>query len=226
MNLDGRAKLYVFLGALFVTSLVVGDLIGGKLVEVNLFGWILAMPAGMIAFPVTFLLTDLVNEFYGRKAARFLTLVGFVMALYTIGLVNWGVALPRHVWTGDAYQASYRQIFASSQRILFASVTAYLVGQFLDIAVFHLLKVATRGRFLWLRATGSTVVSQLVDTIVVQALAFGSMLTLSNVFRLVFTAYVLKLIIAILLTPLIYAGHAMVERWLGLEPVAVGEEGA
>jgi uncharacterized integral membrane protein (TIGR00697 family) len=224
VNLDGRAKLYVFLSVLFVTSLVVGDLLGGKLVEVNLFGWPLAMPAGMIAFPVTFLLTDLVNEFYGRRAARFLTLVGFVMAVYTILLVNWAVALPRHTWTGDAFQASYRQIFGSSQRVLIASVTAYLVGQFLDIAVFHLLKVATKGRFLWLRATGSTVVSQFVDTIVVQALAFGSMLTLSNVFKVIFTAYILKLIIAILLTPLIYAGHAMVERWLGLEPVAVGEE--
>jgi len=224
MTFDARIKLYIFLAGLFVTSLVVGDLIGGKLVHVNLFGWMLAMPAGMIAFPVTFLLTDLVNEFYGRKAARFLTLVGFVMAVYTIGLVNWGVALPPHVWTGDAYQASYRLIFASSQRILIASVTAYLVGQLLDIAVFHLLKKATHGRFLWLRATGSTVVSQLVDTVVVQALAFGSLLTASNVVKVVFTAYVLKLIIAILLTPLIYAGHAMVERWLGLEPLAVGEE--
>ena len=222
MNFDGRARLYVFLAGLFVTSLVVGDLLGGKLVAVNLFGWGLAMPAGMIAFPVTFLLTDLVNEFYGKRAARFLTLVGFVMALYTVLLVNWAVSLPRHEWTGDAFQGAYRTIFASSQRVLFASITAFLVGQLLDIAVFQLLKKRTEGRYLWLRATGSTLVSQLVDTVVVQALAFGSMLTFANIWKVVFFAYILKLIIAILLTPLIYAGHAMVERWMGLRPMPVG----
>jgi uncharacterized integral membrane protein (TIGR00697 family) len=221
--IDGRMRLYVFLAALFVTSLVVGDLIGGKLVAVNLFGWALAMPAGMIAFPVTFLLTDLVNEFYGKKAARYLTVVGFIMALYTVLLINAAVALPRHEWTGDAFQQSYRTIFGSSQRVLFASITAFLVGQFLDIAIFQGLKRATQGRFLWLRATGSTVISQLVDTVVVQVLAFGSFLTWSNILRVVFTAYVLKLIIAILLTPLIYAGHAAVERWLGLKPAPVGQ---
>ena len=225
MKLDGRARLYIVLAALFVTSLCVGDLVGNKLIRINLFGWILPMPAGMLCFPVTFLLTDLVNEFYGKSAARFLTFVGFGMVVYTMVILRAAVGLPAHHFITPEYQAQYATIFLGSQRILVASVTAYLIGQLLDIFVFNFLKRVTANRFLWLRATGSTVVSQLIDTIVVQTLAFYSFLTWHNVGRVVLTAYVLKLIIAILLTPLIYMGHSIVEKKLGLKAIVLGPDG-
>lgn len=225
MKLDARNKLFVVLAALFVTSLVVGDLVGNKLIKVDLFGWVLPMPAGLLCFPVTFLLTDLVNEFYGKKAARFLTFVGLAMVVYTMVILRAAVSLPAHAFITPDYQAHYAEIFMGSQRILIASVTAYLIGQLLDIVVFNAIKRMTRNRMLWLRATGSTVVSQMVDTVVVQVLAFYSFLTLSNVWKVVATAYVLKLVIAILLTPLIYLGHSVVERNLGLRPVELGPDG-
>lgn len=225
MKLDPRHKLYVVLAALFVTSLVVGDLVGNKLIEVDLFGWILPMPAGLLCFPVTFLLTDLVNEFYGKKAARFLTFVAFAMVIYTMVIVRAAVGLPAHAYITADYQAHYGEIFLGSQRILIASVTAFLIGQLLDIFMFNLLKRLTHNKLLWLRATGSTVASQLVDTVVVQVIAFSSFLTMQNVWKVVATAYVLKLIIAILLTPLIYLGHSIVEKNLGLRPVVLGPDG-
>lgn len=225
MKLDGRSRLYIVLAALFVTSLVVGDLVGNKLINVNLGFMVLPMPAGMLCFPVTFLLTDLVNEFYGKSAARFLTFVGFGMVVYTMVILRAAVGLPPHAYTTPEYQAQYATVFLGSQRILVASVTAYLIGQMLDIFVFNFLKRVFANRYLWLRATGSTVVSQLIDTFVVQLLAFYSFLTWSNVVRVVITAYILKLIIALLLTPLIYLGHEIVERKLGLKAVVLGPDG-
>jgi uncharacterized integral membrane protein (TIGR00697 family) len=180
----------------------------------------------MIPFPITFLLTDLINEFYGQKAARYLTYVGFWMAAATFTIVSIAVALPwpeltnSADWTG-ATASTYYRIFAGSKRFLIASIAAYLIGQLTDIAVFHLLKRRTGGKALWLRATGSTAVSQLVDTIVIQAIAWWGVLPTKQIVSLVLTSYAVKLVIAIGLTPLIYAGHAVLERRFDLQPIAV-----
>lgn len=230
MNLDRRTQFFVFLTAVFVTSLVVGDITGGKLTEAPIFGQIRIISVGMIPFPVTFLLTDLLNEFYGKKAARFVTFVGFFMALFTYAVILISSVLPwagltqEPGWTGMT-SASFQSVFLSSQRILLASMVAYLFGQFLDIGVFNLLKRLSSNRFLWLRATGSTLVSQLVDTFVIQLLAWSGTLTLSKLLELVATGYIIKILVAIGLTPLIYAGHAIVERGLGIPPVLLGEDG-
>src|SRR5690606_9281519 len=109
-------------------------------------------------------------------------------------------------------------VFSNSQWMLFASTVAYLVAQLIDIAVFHAVKRRLGGRFLWLRATGSTVISQLIDTCVILFIAFGKTLPLSQIASLIGTSYVFKVTVAVALTPLIYAGHALVERGLGLEP--------
>ena len=228
MTLDARLKLFVFLAGLFITSLIVGDLIGGKLYDFELFGLELGISAGMIPFPVVFLLTDLINEFYGKRAARYVTFVGFMMVLFTITVLAAAVRMPFGPATfapdwGGVNQASFDNIFASSQRILVASAVAYLIAQLVDIGVFHYVKRKLGGRFLWLRATGSTVVSQLIDTIVIGFLAWYGLRSTSEILGIIATSYVLKVVVAVAITPLIYAGHAIVARGLGLEPAPVDE---
>lgn len=231
MHLDKRVQLFVVLAGLFVTSLVVGDLISVKLIEVARVrdvGFVLSV--GMLPFPVTFLLTDLLNEFYGKRAARFVTLTGFAMALFAYAVVFTAVALPWAPFTrgadwGGTTPAAFDNVFAGGQRILAASMAAYLVGQFIDISVFNALKRLTRNRHLWLRATGSTLLSQLIDTVVVQVLAWTGVLPAERIVSIVLTSYALKLVIAVALTPLLYAGHGLVERRLGMRPVVLGEDG-
>lgn len=226
MQFDGRIKLFIFLAGLFLTSLLVGNLIGGKLYQAELGNVSVTISVGMIPFPIVFLLTDLINEFYGQKAARYLTFVGFLMCFFTIailaiaGLVPFASFTEGDGWTGFN-QESFDRIFSGSMWMLFASTVAYLIAQLIDIGVFHGIKRRLGGRMLWLRATGSTVLSQLIDSFVILNIAFWGQLSVDQMLSLMLTSYGVKLIVAIALTPLIYAGHAVVERGLGLEPVPV-----
>ncbi len=226
--LDKRAKLFLTLTSVFVTALVVGDLIGGKLMGVTLFGHVHFLSVGFIPFPITFLLTDLLNEFYGKNAARTVTWVGFGMAVFTLLTVTVAGAMPWHPetlkpgWTGLT-PSTFDAVFASGRRILLASMTAYVAAQLIDIAVFDRLKKLTQGKLLWVRATGSTVISQLIDTIIIQSLVWSGNLDFPKLTDLVITSWVGKVLIAVLLTPLIYAGHALVQRVLKIEPLAPGE---
>ena len=226
--LDTRSKLFLTLTSVFVTALVVGDLIGGKLMGVTFFGQVHFLSVGFIPFPVTFLLTDLLNEFYGKSAARTVTWVGFGMAVFTLVTLTVAGAMPWHPetlkpgWTGLT-PSTFDAVFASGRRILIASMTAYVVAQLIDIAIFDQLKKLTRGRLLWVRATGSTIISQLIDTIVIQSLVWSGNLDLPKLTDLVITSWAGKIIIAVLLTPLIYAAHAVVQRLLKISPLAPGE---
>lgn len=228
MELDPRQRLFIVLGAAFTTCLVVGDIIGGKLIEVSIFGFPFTTTVGMVPFPVTFLLTDVLNEFYGKRAARFITMVGFGMALLTFGIISVSGAIPIAELTKNAdwqgvTEESFANVFLGSQRMIAASLAAYLVAQFVDIAVFQLFKRATSGKYLWLRASGSTVISQLVDTVVITCVAWIGVLPWSKIGDIIISAYALKVVIAVLLTPVIYACHALTQRWVGIEPMPVGD---
>jgi queuosine precursor transporter len=230
MVLDKRSKLFLTLAAVFVTSLVVGDLIGGKLIEGSVLGFAFTLTVGMIPFPVTFLLTDLINEFYGKRAARTVTWVAFAMAVYALVLVKIALGIPIAGFThSDAFEgvkdASFNNVFGSGQRILIASIFAFLSGQFTDVAVFHVLKRASKNRFLWLRATGSTAVSQLIDTVVINVAAWYGTSTEPRLPAIIASSYVTKLVIAVALTPAIYMGHVLVERLLGMKPVRLDDAG-
>ncbi|HEY0883535.1 MAG TPA: queuosine precursor transporter [Archangium sp.] len=229
MLLDTRGKLLLTLTALFCTSLVVGDLIGGKLMGVPFFGTLQVLSVGFIPFPITFLLTDLLNEFYGKRAARTVTFIGFGMAAFAFVVLQLAVAAPWHpITTGETWSGltplTFDPVFGSGQRILIASMVAYVAAQLVDIAVFHRLKRVTNGRYLWLRATGSTVISQLLDTILIQSLVWSGNLDVPLLTNLILASWVGKILIALLLTPLIYAGHALVQRALGIPPVPVDSE--
>lgn len=224
MIIDTRTKLFLFLVGIFVTCLIVGDLIGGRLYTFNIAGLELVVSAGMIPFPITFLLTDLINEFYGKRMAKIVTMVGFAMAILTLGLVLLAGAIPTAPFTAIA-DTCYTDVFTDSVRIFAASLVSYLIAQFTDILVFHWLKKVTTNRFLWLRATGSTAASQLIDTIAIQGLAWVGTPQESVILNLILTSYLVKLVAAIALTPLIYAGHSAMERWFDIKPVMLGPDG-
>ncbi len=191
MILDSRQRLFFVLAATFCTCLTVGDIIGGKLIEIPVLGVTFTTTVGMIPFPVTFLLTDVLNEFYGKSAARFVTLVGFGMAvlafvlIFIAGVVPIAPMAQQPDWQGVT-EAGFANVFLGSQRMIIASLSAYLISQFVDIAAFHFLRRVTNGRFLWLRASGSTAISQLVDTIVINLVAWVGMMPLDKIIQIVF----------------------------------------
>jgi uncharacterized integral membrane protein (TIGR00697 family) len=214
-SLTPAAKLFVCLCAVFVSCLLIGDVIGGKIIATP-FG---PISVGIIPFPVTFLLTDVVSDFYGRRGARFLTLLGFFMALFAFTLLQ-GTTLLRPDASTYFTQPEFSKIFGGSAQLFIASMVAYLIGQFLDISVFQYWKALTASRHLWLRATGSTVFSQVVDTVTINVI-FGKVTagwTWGFIGAKIGREYSIKLVVAILITPLVYALHELVVRWLEIEP--------
>ena len=227
MKLDARATLFMTLVGVFLTCLLVGNLIGGKLTYLHAFGrdWVISV--GEIPFPLTFILTDILNEFYGRKTARKVTLLAAAMIALTIGIIQLANLPP---WFPPAYTDptwadnnmtpfAFTNVFMNASWIQFASLVAFLFANYVDIAVFFLLKKLTGQRLLWLRATGSTAVSQLIDTIVILSIAFGARMTPDTLFSLIVTSYVVKVTVAILVTPVIYALHELIERAWHLQPL-------
>jgi uncharacterized integral membrane protein (TIGR00697 family) len=208
-------KLFVYLSAVFVACLLLGDVIGGKIIH-TMAG---PISVGIIPFPVTFLLTDIVNDFYGRRGAHFLTMLGFYMAL-----LAWVLLQVTTLMTPDPStyftQAEYAKVFGGSAQLFVASMAAYLIGQFLDIGVFHFWKDLTESRHLWLRSTGSTIFSQAIDTITINVI-FGRVTagwTWGFIGAKVGREYIIKFVVAVALTPAVYALHEAIVRGLGMEP--------
>ena len=231
MKLDARLSLFVTLVAIFMTCLVVGDLIGGKVTSVWLFGREWPFSAGQLAFPITFILTDIINEFYGRKVIRRVTFLAFVMVgltfaiIYIAGALPWWPVATTAQWDadGNVTPKAFSAVFTQATRIQLSSMAAFLIANLVDISVFFVLKKATGNKMLWLRATGSTAVSQLIDTFVITALAFGGKIGFDDYLTIVFTSYLIKLTVAIVVTPLIYMLHGVIERVWHIEPVPLDD---
>ncbi len=227
-----RQRLYLWLCGIFITSLIIADITGSKFFHfgtINIFGREIAIEhsVGMFCFPITFLLTDLLNEYYGKKGARRATWLALSMAAFAFVLIYLARAAPAAP-PGRTFIAEekFDAVFAMSQRLYIASLAAFLVGQMCDIFVFTALKVVTRGRMLWLRATGSTVISQALDSLTVSfvlgfgtTLADGSRATLPFILETAAKGYALKFVIAVGITPLIYLGHGLMHRVFGLKPL-------
>jgi queuosine precursor transporter len=208
-------KLFVYLCSVFVACLLLGDIIGGKIIRTPAG----PISVGIIPFPVTFLLTDIVNDFYGRRGAQFLTMLGFGMALLAWILLQMTTLMPVDPSTYFT-QAEYAKVFGGSAQLFVASMVAYLIGQFLDIHVFHFWKTITRSRHLWLRSTGSTIFSQAVDTITINVI-FGRVTAgwaWDFISAKIGREYAIKFVVAIALTPAIYGLHGAIVRGLGIEP--------
>ena len=212
--MDRKQRAFIFLSALFVAALVVGDFVGGKFFAFAGH----TFSAGIIPFPLTFVLTDVVNEFYGAEGARRLTYAGLAAALFVWGVINLALILPT-VADSPIPDAVFRSAFGTSARLYFASLVAYLIGQLLDISIFGILRRLTGHRMLWLRSTGSTVLSQAIDSLSVSFVFLVGTRPMHFIVSNAANNYVGKLIMAVLLTPLIYLGHTLFHRHVGFVEV-------
>jgi queuosine precursor transporter len=234
-RLDRAEATYTVLAACFAVVLVLTNIIGTKLFL--LFpdggpGWFnggrpVTLTAGIITYPLTFLLTDLVSELWGRRRANLMVLLGFGMSLLMLAVLQVGVWLtPSELWTQAAFgfdsaqrmQEAYAVVFHNPRLLLFASMLAYLVAQLIDVRLYHFWWKVTGGRWMFVRNNGSTSISQLVDTIIVNGifLRWGFGLEWETIWSIILWVYVCKMALALCDTPLIYLGRALLRRFFGL----------
>lgn len=217
--------LFVFLAGLFITNAVTAELISNKLVEIpisfQLFGKEVGpfvTIIGILPWPIVFLLTDLLNEFYGKKAVQRLSWITSILIAYCFLIVLFALHVPAKQIPGAdlTTDAEFTKVFGQAPWIIVGSITAFLFSQLLDATLFQWFKKKTGNRMIWLRSTGSTVFSQLIDSYIVLYIGFvlpGKM-NWSDYMTIAPTNYILKLIIAVALTPLIYLGHYAVRKYL------------
>ena len=208
-----REFVFIILAGIFITNAIVAELIGGKLIQIGPF----IMSIGIIPWPVVFLTTDLINEYYGKSGVRKLSLITASLIAYAFVILFVAIVVPAAKGVSTVTDEQFFAVFGQSLWIIIGSIVAFLFSQFIDVSIFWLLRNKTGGKLIWLRSTGSTVVSQLVDTFVVLGIAFwlpGKMST--EVFiNAALTGYIFKLIIAVGITPLIYLFHSLIDKYLG-----------
>ena len=207
-----KDTVYVVLAGIFITNAIVAELIGGKLIYVGSA----VMSIGILPWPIVFITTDLINEYFGEKGVKILSLITASLIAYCFILLYFALKIPAVKGENLITDAQFNGVFGQSMWIIVGSITAFLVSQLIDVTLFHFVKNRTGNKMIWLRSTGSTVISQLFDSFIVLGIAFwmtGKMTT--EVFILsAFTGYFVKLIIAILLTPLIYLGHYIIDKYI------------
>jgi uncharacterized integral membrane protein (TIGR00697 family) len=207
-----KDTVYVILAGIFITNAVVAELIGGKLIQVGPY----LMSIGILPWPVVFVTTDLINEYFGEKGVKKLSLITASLIAYCFVLLFFALRIPAVKGANLVTDAQFNGVFGQSMWIIVGSITAFLVSQLIDVSIFHFFKNKTGNKMIWLRSTGSTVISQLFDSFIVLGIAFwmtGKMTTEVYIAS-AFTGYFVKLIIAVLLTPLIYLGHSLIEKYI------------
>ena len=243
MNFSRSQLMFVLLAAFFVANAVLAEFIGVKIFaledtlglkpfEWDLFGQTgsLSFTAGTLLWPIVFIMTDTVNEYYGPRGVRFISWLaagliayGFAFAFVAIHLApaDWWVAAAKTQGVPD-YQAAFAAVFGQGLWTIWGSLIAFMLGQLVDVTVFHRMRRMTGDRHAWLRATGSTAVSQLIDSFVVLYIAFvlGPQHWSMPLFAAVATLnYGYKMLAAIALIPLLYLARAGIHRYLGHDRV-------
>jgi len=250
---DKRQKLFLILAGIFITNALIAEFIGVKIFSVekslgfssldfSLLGidhMAFNMSAGVLLWPVVFVLTDVINEYFGKKGVRFLSYMAVALILYAFVMIYVAIKLdPADFWitshiaadlseveqaalksqVGD-YNYAFRIVFGQGLWIIIGSMVAFLMGQILDVMVFHRIKKWTGEKKVWLRATGSTLFSQFIDSFVVLFIAFyiGAGWSLELFLAVGLVNYSYKFLMAILLTPLIYLAHYLIDNYLGKE---------
>ncbi len=238
--LTKKNKLLVILGAIFISNALLAEFIGGKIFSVertlgfNPLNWKILghqvsgeMTAGVLLWPVVFILTDIINEYFGKKGVRFLSYLAAALISYSFVMIYMAIGLkPADFWIATRathgipnMDVAFKFIFGQGLWIIAGSLVAFLVGQIADVSVFHWIRRRTGESRLWLRATGSTLVSQLIDTYIVLIIAFyiGQGWPLSKVLAIGMMGYLYKFLVAVILTPLLYVIHGAINRYLGKE---------
>ena len=244
--MEKKHRLFLILGGFFITNTLVAEFIGIKIfslektlgltpLDLKLFGVEglgFSLTAGVMLWPVVFVMTDIINEYYGKKGVRLLSNMAVVLILYAFLMVLISINLMPNDWwqfqSGlhpDPDQSlsdmdlAFRRVFGQGLWIIVGSLVAFLVGQIIDVFIFHGIKKITGEKKVWLRATGSTLVSQFIDSYVVLIIAFyvGSDWDLVRVLAIGTVNYIYKFSLALLLTPMIYLGHYVIDNFLGKE---------
>lgn len=248
--------LFIVLAAIFLTNAILAELIGVKIfslestlgfqpVNLDILGYTLDfnLTAGVMIWPVVFLTTDIINEYFGKAGVRRISFIAVGCIAYSFIMILIVTKLdPAIFWmevngtdaNGNAFDVNFafNKIYTQGLGIIVGSMVAFLLGQLLDVVVFQKLRRLTGERMIWLRATGSTLISQFIDSFVVLALAFyflapeSSRWDFSQVLSVGSINYIYKFVIAILLTPVIYLGHYVIDRYLGKESAAQLKEEA
>ncbi len=209
-----KEKIFLLLGGFFITNALLGEVIGGKLLSIGSF----TMSMGIIPWPIVFITTDLINEYFGRDGVKRLTWLTTGLIIYLFVMLFIGMSVKAASFS-PVTDAQFSAVFGQSQWIIVGSIIAFIVSQFLDVSIFWLLRQRTGKRMIWLRASGSTIFSQLIDTFIVAGIGFylPGKITFTEYVNTASTGYVFKVLVAVGLTPLIYAGHAIIDNYLGKE---------
>jgi len=216
-------RIYLLLGALFITSLVVSNLIFQKFFywypfDVEFFGTkLFEISVGILPYPITFLITDLISEIYGKKRANDVVTVGIFASLFSLLIVLVADAVPATSWS-YVKDNMFKTVFGNSAIAVFASMLTYLFAQFIDIQIYHFWKNLTKGKHLWLRNNFSTWFSQFIDTFTIVFLlcSFG-IIEWENFYGLLVSGFIFKVIIAALDTPFLYLGVYLFRKRFNLK---------
>ena len=243
---DKKTRLFLFLGGFFITNALVAEFVGVKIFSLeetlgfDPFDWTILgvdglgfnLTAGVVLWPVVFVMTDVINEYFGQKGVKTLSYLTVGLIGYAFIMVFLSISLSPNEWwhsisgvTDDPSKSiqnmdvAFRKIFGQGLWIIFGSMVAFLIGQIVDVIAFHRIKKATGEKKVWLRATGSTLISQFIDSFVVLFIAFylGADWELVRVLAIGVVNYIYKFGMAIVLTPLIYLAHYFIDQFLGEE---------
>ncbi len=233
--------LFLFLGMFFVSNAVLAEFVGVKIfsleqtlgippVSISIFGQdnlSFNLTAGVLLWPVVFIFTDIINEYFGRSGVKLLSFISagmiayaYLMVYFSIGLVPADFWVTRNTTAGVVnMDHAFNAIFGQGLWIIIGSLIAFLVGQLVDVTVFQWVRKHTGNKWIWARATGSTLISQFIDSFVVLFIAFyfGANWSLELVLAIGVVNYIYKLSIAIFLTPILYVLHAVIDGYLGRE---------
>lgn len=220
LNTEKSKKIYLYLAATFIAALVVCNLIANKFITIDLGFKTFVISAGVLPYPITFLITDILSEIYGKKKTARIVWAGFGASLFVLG-----VLLLAQQFTAIAGSPvddeTFNKVFGNSWRVIFASMTAYLCAQLIDVRIYHFWKEKTAGKHLWLRNNFSTVFSQLVDTTLVVCVLFLGVRSHSEIIQFILDGWLFKMLCAFIDTPLLYASTAFIRNKLDLK---FGEE--
>ena len=208
--------VFLLIAALFTAALVVCNLIANKFVSVPLGFKTFYVSAGILPYPLTFLITDILSEIYGKRKAHKVVIAGFFASIFTL-FTLWFANQFKAIESSPVSDEEFFHVFGNSWRVVLASMTAYLIAQLVDVRIYHFWKNLTKGKHLWLRNNGSTILSQLVDTVLVVLVLFAGVLPFNNILDLIFDGWLFKVICALIDTPIIYLSTWILRRTFNLK---------
>ena len=209
-------KIYIYLAGLFIASLIICNLIANKFVTVSLGFKTFTISAGILPYPITFLITDLLSEIYGIKSTRNIVWSGFFASIFVLIVIFISKKF-NSIPNSPVDNETFNIVFGNSWRIIFGSMTAYLFAQFIDIKIYHFWKKLTNGNHLWLRNNFSTIFSQLIDTSIVVTILFINVLSGKEILYLIIDGWIFKMIIALIDTPILYLSNSIIKKYIGLK---------